>query len=298
MVSDCPRTSAFHAAIHEAVKPGDIVMDVGTGTGILAMFAAQAGAKKVYAIDATRISETATELVQVNGMSDRIEVIHGRADELQLDSKVDLIISEWLGHAAFTESMLPAVLGARDLNLASSGRMLPSNVRLLIAPMDDPILYNGEGPGFWRERVHGLDFSSLQAAELMQARAAQVKIEPAALLAPGQEIVGLDMVSASVEDVEFKGQLKFVPNRDGVLNGFCLWFELQLSPSVILDTGPHSSETHWAQTYLSFWPRSVRAGEQVEVNVEFTYDPDPAVVLNCVNLRLGVDENELNFEIE
>lgn len=298
MVSDCPRTSAFHAAIHEAVKPGDVVMDVGTGTGVLAMFAAQAGAKKVYAIDATRISETATELIKANGMSDRIEVIHGRADELQLDSKVDVIISEWLGHAAFTESMLPAVLGARDLNLATDGCMLPSGVRLLIAPMDDPILYNGEGPGFWRQPVHGLDFSSLQAAELNQARAAQLKVEPAALLAAGQEIVGLDIVTASVEDVGFNGQLKFTPTRDGVLNGFCIWFELQLSPSVILDTGPHSPETHWAQTYLSFWPRPVRADQQMEVNVDFTYDPDPAAILNCMSLRLSVDGHELNYEIE
>ncbi len=297
MVSDSHRTNAFHAAIHETVQPGDVVLDVGTGTGILAMFAAQAGAKKVYAIDATGISETATRLVEANGMSDRIDVIHGRADELQLDQKVDLIISEWLGHAAFTESMLPAVLDARDQNLSPTGRMLPSRVRLFIAPLDDPILYNGEGPGFWRDNIHGLDFSSLQTIELLQARVAQLSVEPAALLAPGQEIVDLDLLTASVEDVRFKGQLDFVPVRDGVLNGFCLWFETDLSPSVTLDTGPYSPETHWAQTYMSFSPRLVQAGEQVEVNIDFSYDPDPDAVLHCIDLGLRVDELELSYEI-
>ena len=295
MVSDRHRTNAFHAAIKEAVQPGDVVLDVGTGTGILAMFAAQAGAKTVYAIDATDIAEIASELVKANGLAEQIQVFHGRADDFQLDQEVDLIISEWLGNAAFTESMLPAVLDARDHNLAANGRMLPSGIRVLIAPLDDPILYNGEGPGFWRERIHDLDFSSLQSMELSQGRFTQIRVEPAALLAPGQALVELDLLTAAVEDVRFAGQLEFIPVRDGVLNGFCIWFEAQLSPNVILDTGPYSPETHWAQSYMSFSPRPVRTGEPVKVTVDFSFDPDPTAVLQCVDLRLGVDEHELNY---
>ena len=297
MVSDRHRTNAFHAAINEAVQPDDVVLDVGTGTGILAMFAAKAGARKVYAIDATDIAEVATGLVKANGLSDRIQVFHCRADDLQLDHEVDLIISEWLGNAAFTESMLPAVLAARDHNLAPTGRMLPSKVRLLIAPLDEPNLYHGDGPGFWREEIHDLDFSSLQKVELSQGRITQIRVEPAALLAPSQALVELDLLTASAEDIRFEGQLEFVPVRDGVLNGFCVWFEAELSPSVILDTGPYSPETHWAQTYMSFSPRPVRAGEQVEMNVDFSFDPDPTAVLQCVNLRLGVDEHDLSYLI-
>ena len=153
MVSDQPRTNAFAAAIREVVRPGDVVLDVGTGTGILAMLAAKAGAKRVYAVDATDIAEVANALVRANGLSDRIQVIRGRASELQLDRKVDLVVSEWLGNAAFAEGMLPAVLDARDHHLTSSGRMLPSNVRVLLAPLDEPILYHSDGPGFWRERI-------------------------------------------------------------------------------------------------------------------------------------------------
>ena len=201
MVSDRPRTNAFAAAIREVVQPGDVVLDVGTGTGILAMFAAKAGARKVYAIDATDIAEVATDLVKANGLSDQIQVLHGRAGELQLDQKVDLIISEWLGNAAFAEGMLHAVLDARDRNLTPTGRMLPSKVRVLIAPLDEPILYNTEGPGFWRERIHDLDFSSLQEVELSQGRTMQIRVEPAAVLAPGQAILELDLLTASVEDV-------------------------------------------------------------------------------------------------
>ena len=298
MVSDRPRTDAFAAAIREVVQPGDVVLDVGTGTGILAMFAAKAGARKVYAIDATDITEVAIDLVKANGLSDQIQVIHGRADEVQLGQKVDLIISEWLGSAAFVEGMLHAVLNARDQHLAPTGRMLPSKVRVLIAPLDDPILYNTEGPGFWRERIDDLDFSSLQEAELLQGRTVQIRVEPAAVLAPGQAILELDLLSASVEDAWFEGQLAFVPSRDGVLNGFCVWFEAELSPSVTLDTGPFSPETHWAQTYMSFPPRPVRAGEPLEVSVEFSYNPDPEAVHRHVDLRIAVGEDELNYLID
>lgn len=296
MVGDRPRTSAFAAAIREVVQPGDVVLDVGTGTGILAMFAAKAGAQKVYAVDVTDIAEVATDLVKANGLSDQIQVIQGRVGEVQFDQKVDLIISEWLGSAAFVEGMLHAVLNARDQNLAPSGRMLPSKVRVLIAPLDDPILYRNEGPGFWREPIDDLDFSSLEEAELLQGRTVQIRVEPAAVLAPGQVLLELDLLTTSVDDVWFEGQLEFVPCRDGVLNGFSLWFEAELSPSVLLDTGPFSPETHWAQTYLSFAPRPVRAGELMEVSVNLSHDPDPAAL--HMELHLGVDEQELSYVID
>ena len=298
MVSDRPRTDAFAAAIREVVQPGDVVLDVGTGTGVLAMFAAKAGARKVYAIDATDIADVASDLVKANGLSDQIQVFHGRAGELQLDQKVDLIISEWLGHAAFAEGMLHVVLDARDRHLTTTGRMLPAKVRVLLAPLDEPLLYNNDGPGFWRERIHGLDFSSLQEVELSQGRMIQIQVDSAALLAPGQALLELDLLTASAKDVRFEGQLEFVPVRDGVLNGFCVWFEAELSPSVILDTGPISPETHWAQTYISFSPRPVRAGERVEVNVDFSYDPDPVAVHRYVDLHLGVGEDELSYLID
>ena len=298
MVSDRPRTNAFAAAIREVVRPGDVVLDVGTGTGILAMFAAKAGARKVYAVDATEIAEVAIDLVKANSLSDQIQVFHGRAGELQLDQKVDLIISEWLGDAAFVEGMLHAVLDARDHNLTPTGRMLPSKVRVFIAPLDEPILYNTEGPGFWRERIHDLDLSSLQEVELSQGRTMQTRVEPAAVLAPGQALLELDLLTASVEDVWSENQIEFIPVRDGVLNGFCVWFEAELSRSVTLDTGPFSPETHWAQTYMSFPPRPVRAGERVKVSVEFSYDPDSADVRRHVDLHLGVGDRELSYEID
>ncbi len=125
-----------------------------------------------------------------------------------------------------------------------------------------------------------------------------IRVEPAAVLAPGQVLLELDLLTASAEDVWSEGQLEFVPVRDGVLNGFCVWFEAELSRSVILDTGPFSPETHWDQTYMSFSPRPVRTGERVEVSVDFSYYPDPAAIRRYVDLRLRVGEHELSYVID
>ena len=118
------------------------------------------------------------------------------------------------------------------------------------------------------------------------------------MLAPGQALLEIDLLTAATEDLWFKGQLEFVPVRDGVLNGFCLWFEAELSPSVILDTGPYSPETHWAQTYMFFSPRLVRAGERVEVSVDLSYERDPAAVRRYLDLHLGVGEHQLSYVID
>ena len=126
----------------------------------------------------------------------------------------------------------------------------------------------------------------------------QIRVDPAAVLAHGQVMLELDLVTASAEEVWFEGQLEFVPVRDGVLNGFCVWFEAELSPSVILDTGPFSPETHWAQTYMSFSPRPVRAGERVDGSVDFSNDSEPADVRRHVDLCLGVGEHELSYVID
>ncbi len=274
MVSDRFRTDAFAQAIKEMVNPGDRVLDVGTGTGILAMLAAKAGAGRVFAIDQAEIAQTAANLVKANNLKDTVKILRGPAAELELDQPVDLIISEWLGHMAVVENMLNDVLEARDNNLRPGGAMMPAWTEILIAPVDDPVLYHHDGPGFWRRKVHGLDLSSLEEPELRQGRAAPMRIEPGAVLAEGGTMVRFDCTQMQPDDPFTSGSLTFKPLRDGVLNGFVGWFRCGLSPRVVLDAGPFEPETHWAQTYFSFKPCPVREGEDLELKFNLERDPD------------------------
>ena len=99
MLQDLTRTGTYrHAFLSNAVDFHDkVVLDVGTGTGILAIFACQAGARKVYAVEASQSAEIARLLIEANGYSDRIEVIQAKLEDVQLPEKVDIIISEPIG---------------------------------------------------------------------------------------------------------------------------------------------------------------------------------------------------------
>ncbi|MBC2605359.1 50S ribosomal protein L11 methyltransferase [Pelagicoccus albus] len=273
MVSDRPRTDAFAAAIKEALSGGETVIDVGTGSGLLAMLAAKAGAKKVYALDQSAVAAAARETVERNGMSETIEVINGNAADFQLMEPVDLIVSEWLGHFGFAETMLDDVIDCRDANLKEGGRMLPCGVELKLAPVDSHVLYVEEGPGFWKEPLHGIDFSHLERRELEQALAIKTTIPARDMIAEPQSLVKLDLAKASKEDVWQHGQLEFEIEEDRVLNGFAGWFVAELTPTVVLDTGPEQETTHWMQTYFAWEPTPVKKGERITLKYDLIRHP-------------------------
>lgn len=99
MLTDYTRTGTYqHACLVNEVDFKDkVVLDVGCGTGILSFFAAQAGARKVYGVDASNMADNAKLLVEANNLSSVITILKGRIEEVVLPEKVDLIISESMG---------------------------------------------------------------------------------------------------------------------------------------------------------------------------------------------------------
>lgn len=114
-------------------------MDIGCGTGILSIFAARAGAKHVYAIENAEIALFAEEIIKRNKLEDKITVIKGKMEEVELPvDKVDIIISEWMGYFLLYESMLDSVLWARDKYLnKDGGKMLPDKAIMYVAAIED-----------------------------------------------------------------------------------------------------------------------------------------------------------------
>lgn len=142
MMQDYVRTSTYQKAILGNLNDfkGKIVMDVGAGSGILSFFAVQAGADKVYAIEASNMANFAQQLVQANHVDDRIVVIPGKIEEIELPQMVDVIISEPMGYMLFNERMLETYLHARKW-LKPGGRMFPTEGDLHVAPFTDEALY-------------------------------------------------------------------------------------------------------------------------------------------------------------
>ena len=142
MMQDYIRTSTYQRAILANMEDfkDKVVLDVGAGSGILSFFAAQAGARKVYAVEASSMAKHAETLVYNNKLNDRIQVIAGKIEEISLPEKVDMIISEPMGYMLFNERMLETYLHAKKW-LAPNGKMFPSRGDLHIAPFSDSQLY-------------------------------------------------------------------------------------------------------------------------------------------------------------
>ena len=135
MLGDQLRCNAFDAAIRRAVKPGDIVVDVGSGSGILSLFAARAGAAHVYALELTSIAEDARRVIAANNLSDKITVIQGDAADFKGVERADVMIGEWIGSPWMQEwPHFEAFARVRDRLLAPGGRVIPQKLRVIAGP--------------------------------------------------------------------------------------------------------------------------------------------------------------------
>ncbi|CAH1640810.1 unnamed protein product [Spodoptera littoralis] len=172
MMQDYVRTSTYQRAILSNINDfkNKVVLDVGAGSGILSFFAAQAGARKVYAVEASNMAHHAQALVRANGLHDRITVVAGKIEEIELPESVDVIISEPMGYMLYNERMLETYLHAKKW-LKPNGNMYPTRGDLHIAPFTDDALFMEQynKANFWYQTCfHGVDLSALRTAAMKE----------------------------------------------------------------------------------------------------------------------------------
>jgi len=259
LLSDVSAQEGFRRAIASSVKGGDAVLDVGTGTGLHAFFACQAGARVVYAVDESPVIELAKAAAIANGFDGRIRFIRASAQEVELPEPVDVITAH-LG-LADTMALLPQV-AARHLR--PSGVVIPSVVELCCAPVESQRAY--EQIAFWGKRHYGLDFTPVR---LMAVRSPHThRTSCAELLAEGVRVTSISLVEparALGVDVDFRVA------RDGVLHGVAMWYVEHLSGGTTLSSGPSSTldlKVWRDQFFPCASPRPVRCGDRVAVRLD------------------------------
>ena len=250
MIRDQIRTEAFKRAIEAVVRPGDVVLDVGAGSGVLSMFAARAGASRVYAVEQTSIAVLAQELVAANGLSDVIEVIQGDVMDIEPPGRVDVIVSEWLGGFGIDEGMLVPVIAARDRWLKPGGIMIPGSVTAWTALVRDR--YLEETVEFLRDqpvrpRPRGPDREDgqrdLLLGHLPSPCGRRRRSAPGRLWTTDTESVPFDEARSP-----FEAEVELPVRAHGTANALALWFSAELAPGIELSIGPGDPATHWGMT--------------------------------------------------
>jgi SAM-dependent methyltransferase len=250
MICDRVRTESFRRAIDSVVRPGDVVLDVGAGSGILSMFAARAGAARVYAVERTTVAVVAQQLAAANGVAEIVRVIHGDVMDIELPERVDVIVSEWLGGFGIDEGMLVPVIAARDRWLKPGGTMIPRLVTAWSALANDR--YLAETVEFLGAQPYGLELGGLvemtvneisYSGSFRHLSASDSRSEPGRLWTTDADLVSLQQAQAPHEAetlLRVRGQ--------GTANALALWFSSELAPGIPLSIGPGDPPTHWGMT--------------------------------------------------
>ncbi|XP_024021790.1 probable protein arginine N-methyltransferase 3 [Morus notabilis] len=324
MLSDKVRMDAYRQAIldNPSLISGAVVMDVGCGTGILSLFAAQAGASRVIAVEASeKMAAVATEIARENGLlrgkssSDGtskciglVEVVQCMVEEVDKKIRiephtVDVLLSEWMGYCLLYESMLSSVLFARDRWLRPGGAMLPDTATIFAAGFGK----GGTSLPFW-ENVYGFNMSCI-GKELV-GDAARIPIvdtvEGHDLVTNAAVLKTFDLVTMRPEEVDFTASIVLEPSLSNAESslldlesktswcyGVVLWFETGFTGRfckempAVLSTSPHTPKTHWSQTILTFRePIAIAAGKS-DVHRSAAIGTDGCPATN-ISLRISI----------
>jgi len=250
MLKDEVRTLTYRNSIwhNKHLFKGKVVLDVGCGTGILSMFAAKAGAAKVIGVDMSGIVESAKKIIEVNGLSDKIEIIRGKVEEITLPvEKVDIIISEWMGYCLFYESMLDTVLYARDKWMAPGGLMFPDKATLYVCAIEDR-QYKDDKINWWDD-VYGFDMSAIRKVALTEPLVDVV--DRHTVVTNNCLVKEIDIQTVKKEDIPFESPFHLQIRRNDYIQALVTFFNVEFThchKKVGFSTAPEAPYTHWKQT--------------------------------------------------
>jgi type I protein arginine methyltransferase len=264
MLSDRRRCDAYARGIGQHIHPGQGVLDLGTGTGVLAMLAARRGAQ-VHAIDHSRFIDVAARSARRNALDGiTFEQIHSRS--FQPSRSFDVVLHEQMGDDLFDEHMLDNLIDLRDRVLGPGGRILPARFELFLEAVTLRPEYRVASLADLE--VHGLRFDVDGSASrppdgarswfLPRGSISQLLTEP-------EPVLRLDIHELpDVEAVPTTLRSHRTVTRPGQLDGFVLYFRCIFDDDNAFDTSPLHGPCSWGNRFFRVRPQPFVAGDGIE----------------------------------
>ena len=238
MLHDDRRTGDYLAALVATVRPGDVVLDIGTGSGVLAVAAARAGARHVYAVEASDIADVAERVLAANGVTDRVTLVRGWSRHIELPEPADLLVAEIIGNEPLEEEILETTLDARRRLLKPDARLIPQSLTLLARPLRIPDAdarqraIGRAAVELWR-RLYGMEFQALLDAAAPGPVNMPTEAEVAALwppVGPPVTLAALDL--ASFADASVRARADLIVDEPGTVNAVAVTFRASLHGTI------------------------------------------------------------------
>jgi protein arginine N-methyltransferase 1 len=264
MISDRVRTDAYAAALRAAIVPGEsVVLDLGTGPGVLAALACLYGARRVHAVESEDVIEVAREIAHANGMSERITFHHGYSTEIELPEPVNVIVSDLHGTLPPFQRHFHAIMDARRRFLAPGGKLIPRRESLWFAVADAPEQHRAISEP-WEHGAYGLDLSP--AARLAANRRTRATLRGDQLVSAAVRWCDIDYAALSLADCAGEGIARVA--RAGPAHGLGVWFDSELADGIGFSNAPGKAELTYGTSFFR-WPRAIdlRVGDEVRVRL-------------------------------
>jgi type III protein arginine methyltransferase len=239
IANDLPRNAAYDAALRRAIKPGDRVLEIGTGSGILAMMAARAGAAEVVTCEMNPVvAERATQIIAQNGYADRVRVIAKHSDALRLgvdlSRRADILVSEIIGPTLLGENVLPVMDMVAHRLLRDGGTVIPSHGSVRVA-LADYALAEKRRMGM----IDGFDLSAFNGI-----------LPPDFPLGVGNRRLTLRSAAADLFTFDFQAEIPesgrasiTLRAQGGTANGIVQWIRLQMDDVTVYENQPNLAAT-------------------------------------------------------
>lgn len=262
-LADRPRVEALRRAIHATVRPGDVVLDLGCGTGVLGLMACEAGARRVYAVDDSGMIEIARGIARASVHASRIIHIAGHSAAVDLPERADVLVFDQIGRFGFEAGLLEFALDARRRLLQPDFRMLPGGVTLHLALASSAEVR--ARIDFWDSRPAGIDTSP--ARRIAENTGYPIEPHDASLHSTGAAVMTLQPATWNEEPLE--GRATLTATSAGRLDGLAGWFVAELASGIVMSNDPtRADRINRRIAFLPFdRPMDVAAGESIDVTV-------------------------------
>jgi type II protein arginine methyltransferase len=265
MMADAERNAAYDAAIRRAAK-GRHVLDIGTGSGLLAMMAARAGADSVTTCEVVGpIARAAGQVIAANGLSDRIRLHAKHSDALEVGvdmaDRADLLVTETFASGVLSESVLPTIEHARRHLLTEDATIIPSRAAAR------GYLIGGQAIEGQLFAPHALGFD-LSPFDILAPNKAGLHLDrlPHEVLSEDFEIFDFDLVQSSFAPE--RRTFTITATRSGRCVGVAQWLWLRMDEETTYENRPQATAgaNGWMHVVYRF-PRPVelKAGDQVHL---------------------------------
>jgi protein arginine N-methyltransferase 1 len=277
MLADRPRMDFYHAAIARHIKPGDRVIDLGTGTGILAAFASRRGAGKVYAIDHSVVLEHAKTLAAHNHI-ENVEFVSTHSKDLKLDAPVDVILHEQMGDYLFDEDMVANITDLRERLLKPGGLILPARFELFCEPVkirDERLV-----PHLWNMNVHGVDYSCMDRERPQDPHYYHI---PASdlnyvdyFLGDVAPLLSVDLQTLDVAKLCREFHFTRTIKRAGRFDGYVIFFRAMVDDDLSINSNPldPGRATNWGYRILRTDPDQFEEGDILATTLTIGHWPE------------------------